>query len=98
MPIHLDDLDPVSEAEGLDSVVIVPCNLCPAVTVAVAAWARIGGMASGSRASCHALRPPLDVWSRRPRSCSSARRVRVRTVSTGMFRRFATSRGGSSSK
>jgi hypothetical protein len=35
MPIHLDDLDPVSEAEGLDSVLIVPCNLCPAVTVAV---------------------------------------------------------------
>jgi len=35
MPIHLDDLDPVSEAKGLDSVLIVPCNLCPAVTVAV---------------------------------------------------------------
>lgn len=35
MPIHLDDLDPISEAEGLDSVLIVPCNLCPAVTVAV---------------------------------------------------------------
>lgn len=35
MPIHLDDLDPVSDATGLDSVLIVPCNLCPAVTVAV---------------------------------------------------------------
>ncbi len=35
MPIHLDDLDPISDATGLDSVLIVPCNLCPAVTVAV---------------------------------------------------------------
>lgn len=35
MPIHLEDLDVVSEAEGLSSALIVPCNLCPAVTVAV---------------------------------------------------------------
>ena len=35
MPIHFRDLDVVSEAEGLSSALIVPCNLCPAVTVAV---------------------------------------------------------------
>ena len=35
MPIHLNDLDVVSEAEGLRSALIVPCNMCPAVTVAV---------------------------------------------------------------
>lgn len=35
MPIHLDDLDVVSEVEGLSSALIVPCNLCPGVTVAV---------------------------------------------------------------
>ena len=35
MPIHLEDLDVVSEAEGLNSALIVPCNLCPGVTVAV---------------------------------------------------------------
>jgi len=35
MPIHLDDLDVVSEAEGMRSALIVPCNMCPAVTVAV---------------------------------------------------------------
>jgi len=35
MPIHLKDLDVVSEAAGLSSALIVPCNLCPAVTVAV---------------------------------------------------------------
>ena len=35
MPIHLEDLDVVSQAEGLSSALIVPCNLCPAVTVAV---------------------------------------------------------------
>jgi len=35
MPIHLDDLDVVSEVGGLSSVLIVPCNMCPAVTVAV---------------------------------------------------------------
>jgi hypothetical protein len=35
MPIHLKDLDVVSQAAGLSSALIVPCNLCPAVTVAV---------------------------------------------------------------
>jgi hypothetical protein len=35
MPIHFEDLDVVSEVEGLDSVLIVPCNMCAAVTVAV---------------------------------------------------------------
>jgi len=35
MPIHFDDLDVVSEVEGLSSALIVPCNMCPAVTVAV---------------------------------------------------------------
>jgi len=35
MPIHFNDLDVVSEAEGLSSALIVPCNMCPAVTVAV---------------------------------------------------------------
>jgi hypothetical protein len=35
MPIHFDDLDVVSEVAGLSSALIVPCNMCPAVTVAV---------------------------------------------------------------
>lgn len=35
MPIHFDDLDVVSQAEGLSSALIVPCYMCPAVTVAV---------------------------------------------------------------
>ena len=35
MPIHFNDLDVVSEVAGLNSVLIVPCNMCPAVTVAV---------------------------------------------------------------
>lgn len=35
MPIHLNDLDLDSEVAGLSSALIVPCNLCPAVTVAV---------------------------------------------------------------
>jgi hypothetical protein len=34
MPIHFEDQDVVSEAAGLRSALIVPCNLCPAVTVA----------------------------------------------------------------
>ena len=34
MPIHFEDQDVASEAEGLRSALIVPCNLCPAVTVA----------------------------------------------------------------
>jgi len=35
MPIHFDDLDVVSEIAGLRSALIVPCNMCPAVTVAL---------------------------------------------------------------
>jgi len=35
MPIHFNDLDVISEVAGLSSVLIVPCNMCPAVTVAV---------------------------------------------------------------
>lgn len=34
MPIHLQDLDVIPEVEGLTSALIVPCNLCPGVTVA----------------------------------------------------------------
>lgn len=34
MPIHFHDLDAVSEAAGLRSALIVPCNMCPAATVA----------------------------------------------------------------
>ena len=35
MPIHFDDLDVVSEVAGLSSALIVPCNMCPAATVAI---------------------------------------------------------------
>ena len=35
MPIHFNDLDIVSEVEGLSSALIVPCIMCPAATVAV---------------------------------------------------------------
>lgn len=35
MPIHLDDLDVTSKVAGLKSALIVPCNMCPAVTAAV---------------------------------------------------------------
>jgi hypothetical protein len=35
MPIHLNDVDVLPEVAGLSSVLIVPCNMCPAVTLAV---------------------------------------------------------------
>jgi hypothetical protein len=35
MPIHFNDLDVVSKVSGLSSALIVPCYMCPAVTVAV---------------------------------------------------------------
>lgn len=34
MPIHFEDQDVAPELAGLSSALIVPCNLCPAVTVA----------------------------------------------------------------
>ena len=35
MPIHFNDLEVVSEVAGLSSALIVPCYMCPAVTIAV---------------------------------------------------------------
>ena len=35
MPLHFNDLDVVSEVAGISSALIVPCYMCPAVTVAV---------------------------------------------------------------
>jgi len=35
MPIHFNDVDVVSEVAGSSSALIVPCNMCPAATVAV---------------------------------------------------------------
>jgi hypothetical protein len=35
MPIHFEDLNVTPEVAGLQSALIVPCNLCPAVTIAV---------------------------------------------------------------
>ena len=35
MPIHFNELNVASQVAGLKSALIVPCNLCPAVTVAV---------------------------------------------------------------
>ena len=35
MPIHFNDIDVSSEIAGLKSVLIVPCNMCPAATVAI---------------------------------------------------------------
>jgi hypothetical protein len=34
MPIHFEDQDVLAEIAGVRSALIVPCNLCPAVTVA----------------------------------------------------------------
>ena len=34
MPIHLNDLDVIAETEGVHSALIIPCYMCPAVTVA----------------------------------------------------------------
>ena len=35
MPMHFNDLDVVSEVAGLSSALIIPCNMCPAATIAV---------------------------------------------------------------
>ena len=35
MPLHLNDIDVASEVEGQCSVLIIPCYMCPAVTVSV---------------------------------------------------------------
>ena len=37
MPLQLNDIDVIPELAGLRSALIVPCNMCPAVSVAVKA-------------------------------------------------------------
>ena len=34
MPMHMEDLDVVSQLDGVSSALIVPCRMCPAVSVA----------------------------------------------------------------
>jgi len=34
MPLHFEDIDVATEAKGSSSALIVPCNMCPAATVA----------------------------------------------------------------
>ena len=34
MPLHFEDLDVLTEAKGSNSALIVPCNMCPAATIA----------------------------------------------------------------
>ena len=35
MPLHLNDMDLASEIEGQSSALILPCYMCPAVTVPI---------------------------------------------------------------
>ena len=35
MPIHFNDRDILPEVDGIDSALIVPCYMCPAVTISV---------------------------------------------------------------
>jgi len=35
MPLHFKDSDIMSQIDGIGSALIVPCNMCPAITVAV---------------------------------------------------------------
>ena len=35
MPIHLNEIDVVSEVEGLDSALIVACNMCAGASLAM---------------------------------------------------------------
>jgi hypothetical protein len=52
MPIHLDDLEFVCEVAGISSALIVPCNMCPAVTVAVREEQTLSSIIQESRDIC----------------------------------------------
>jgi hypothetical protein len=76
MPIHFHDLDVVSEVEGLSSARIVPCNMCPGVTVAVRENKPFMQLFKSLLKSA-----PFEEYIRELRS-----RLRARGVDTAVFR------------
>ena len=78
MPIHFEDLDVASDVAGLRSALIVPCNLCPAVTVATRENRPFMRFSRSPLKS-----PPFEDYLARLQSKLSERGVRVATGEFG---------------
>ena len=76
MPIHFEDRDVAAEVAGLSSALVVPCNLCPAVTVAT----------RQNRAFMRFFRSPLKSAPFEEYLETLQSRLREKGVSTKVFR------------
>ena len=73
MPIHLNDMDVVTETEGVHSALIIPCYMCPAVTVATREKKTFIQFMS------HLLKsPPFEKYIKSLQSALSERRIETK--------------------
>ena len=83
MPIHLNELDVIPEAEGLDSTLIVACNMCAGASLAMRdeePFLQLFGSLLRS--------PPLKRHIRRLRSKLRERGVKSRVFRGGVIQQF----------
>lgn len=83
MPIHLENRDVISEVEGLDSVLIVACNMCAGASLAM----------EENKPFIQYFRsflksPPLERHIRRLRSQLSEKGVKSKKFKAGIIQQF----------
>jgi hypothetical protein len=83
MPIHLDELDVVSEVEGLDSALIVACNMCAGASLAMKENKPFLQFFRSLLKS-----PPLERYVRRLRLQLSEKGVKTKWFRGGIIQQF----------
>lgn len=83
MPIHLEDLDVVSEVEGAGSALVVACNMCAGASLAM----------KENRPFIEFFRsllksPPLERYIRRLRSALGEKGVKTKKFKSGVIQQF----------
>jgi hypothetical protein len=83
MPIHLNDLDVATETQGLRSALIIPCYMCPAVSVATRQKRPFIQFMS------HLLKsPPFEQYLKDLQSALSARNVTSTVFASGFIHQW----------
>ena len=84
MPIHLNELDVVPEVEGLDSALIVACNMCAGASLAM----------SENKPFLQFFRsllksPPLERYIGKLKSQLSEKGVKTKSLRAALFNNFS---------
>ena len=83
MPIHLNEIDIVSDVEGLDSALIVACNMCAGASLAMKENKPFIQFFRSLLKS-----PPLERYIRRLKSQLSEKGVKARKFKGGIIQQF----------